>query len=681
MKFLRLLTSKIRFFFQKEPKDHDVAELLSSIPTTGKLLDSLLWVEEVLDWARSTNIYETAGLQNSATMVAARLRFFHKAIMKDEQKKRHLRFFLYQLLTKSSSMTLFAEAGLNLDFGFWSEFSRRLSQKFIPQVPDQKELSQIFSHLFFHTEDHLWLSNLQTEFYQSFIQLIHEDHSLHQPLAKKISSELKDASLLVAFQIHHIFLSRELRGEFDVESHPARQLVKILETSPNSEQMVRTLLQCQQIINQRFAQMESTGIQLKIVYRLETLQMLIQRLRMILSLSKTSSASEMAEILPIFISELAKHNIENRNIRPLFQQNLHLISRRIIERNGLTGEHYVTRNKQEYWKMFVSAAGGGVLTVGTVLTKFAIVKAKLPFFFEGLFASLNYAGSFTLMQGLGFTLATKQSSMTASHLAVSLERTTRQQADEFVREVTHTIRSQFVSAVGNVVAVVLAAGLFEVVFELVSGHPSITEEKALYTLHSFHPLLSGTIPYAIITGFLLWLSSLFAAGTENWFVSHRLPTVLENHPRILNMLSPEKAKRLSLWATENISGLAGNITIGFLLGMLPAFCKFFGLSSFDVRHVTLSSGSWTFALFALEDPSAHLPLIISSVIGIILIGILNIGVSMMLSIWIATKARNITALTSFWLLRKILVQFRKQPKDFFLPPQYDIPVKMASKTH
>jgi site-specific recombinase len=89
----------------------------------------------------------------------------------------------------------------------------------------------------------------------------------------------------------------------------------------------------------------------------------------------------------------------------------------VIERAGRTGEHYVTSSRREYWRMLGSAAGGGVITAGTAIGRFLIKWGQFPLFVDGALSSLLYAGSFLLIQFLGFTLATKQPSMTAAALA------------------------------------------------------------------------------------------------------------------------------------------------------------------------------------------------------------------------------------------------------------------------
>ena len=49
--------------------------------------------------------------------------------------------------------------------------------------------------------------------------------------------------------------------------------------------------------------------------------------------------------------------------------NLHLLARKLVERAGKTGEHYIALTRRQYWQMLGSAAGGGLITLGTASLK------------------------------------------------------------------------------------------------------------------------------------------------------------------------------------------------------------------------------------------------------------------------------------------------------------------------
>jgi site-specific recombinase len=316
--------------------------------------------------------------------------------------------------------------------------------------------------------------------------------------------------------------------------------------------------------------------------------------------------------------------------------------------------------------MLGSAAGGGVLTSATCVFKFLISWAHFAPFVEGALAGTNYALSFLTLQALGFTLATKQPSMTAAALASTLRETAgHTELSGLVDLISRITRSQLAAAVGNVGLVIPAALAVDYVYAMQTGHPFLDREQASYVLHSLHPFQSGTIFYAMLTGVLLWTSSLCAGWLENWAVYRRLPQAIAQH-RIQRFVGARVTAALSRVFARNISGIGGNVSLGYMLAMTPVLGKFFGLP-LDVRHVTLSTGALTLAVHALGAEAGALGLL-PAVAGIAVIGVLNFGVSFALALAVALRAREVQRSDRLRLLRAVFSRFVKRPIEFVFPP-------------
>jgi site-specific recombinase len=97
--------------------------------------------------------------------------------------------------------------------------------------------------------------------------------------------------------------------------------------------------------------------------------------------------------------------------------------------------------------------------------------------------------------------------------------------------------------------------------------------------------------------------------------------------------------RLARWA-EKLRHNAGNggpsISLGFMLGIMPALGAFFGLP-LDVRHVTLSTGTLAFASASLGQ-RVFMRGVLRGVARIARMFVLNLGVSFSLSLYTATRA-------------------------------------------
>ncbi len=287
--------------------------------------------------------------------------------------------------------------------------------------------------------------------------------------------------------------------------------------------------------------LEDQGVSVDVVYSIDAIDRGLTRIQRLLPMAGGDSTAETTRGLLVV---LGRGLVGERSFRQLVADNMRLLARKVIERAGRTGEHYVTTSRREYWHMLSTAAGGGVVTTGTAIGKFLVKWGHFPLFIDGVFSSLLYAGSFLLIQFLGFTLATKQPSMTAAALAGTIR------LADLVALIARISRSQFAAAVGNVATVILVMALFDQLWKLSTGGPFLDTATATAVVKSFDPLRSGTVLFAAYTGVLLWMSSLVAGWFENWVVYRRIPEGLEHH-RLGKRLGPARMARLARGVPRN----------------------------------------------------------------------------------------------------------------------------------
>jgi len=298
-------------------------------------------------------------------------------------------------------------------------------------------------------------------------------------------------------------------------------------------------------------------------------------------------------------------------------------------------------------------------------------------FVDGVLSSVVYAGSFVIMQLVGFTLATKQPSMTAAALAGTIrDRAGPGRLDELVPLIARIARSQFAAAVGNVSAVIVTALAFDTIWQRATDAAFLDAATAKSVVASFDPLGSGTIFFAAITGVLLWISSLAAGWFENWVVYRRLPEAIEHH-RFGKRVGPHRMARIARFLEREAAGFGGSIALGFLLGMIPVFARFFGLP-IDVRHITLSTGSLTLAISSTGVQAVGWSALVSAVVGFVIIGMLNFGVSFALALIVALRARDVPRGERNTLAAAVLRRMLRRPLEFFYPPRDAGPPRATS---
>ena len=430
---------------------------------------------------------------------------------------------------------------------------------------------------------------------------------------------------------------------------------------------------CREVVEKVISNLEQYGVSVDVVYRLELAQSILDRIEVMAALLAPATRTDLLLGARKLLVTLVQARVKDRDLGEISRNNLHLLARKVIERAGDTGEHYITSSRLDYAKMLLSAGGGGFLTTFTCAFKYLTVWGHFAPFVEGMLSSTNYALSFILMQFLGFTLATKQPSMTAAALAGSMRSTTGQtDLSGLVTMIARITRSQLAAALGNVGIVIPSALAFDHVHRQYFGRSFLDEETAHHVVESLHPTHSGTIFYGALTGVLLWASSIGAGWLENWAVYRRLPEAIAEH-RINRFVGLRTTRFASRWFAHNIAGIGGNASLGFMLGMTPVMGKFFGLP-LDVRHVTLSTGALTLAGCSLGAETLVSNDYLAAAGGIAIIGSLNFGVSFVLALAVALRARQVERSDRFKLWQSVFATLVRSPMQFLFPPRSDAEV-------
>jgi site-specific recombinase len=260
--------------------------------------------------------------------------------------------------------------------------------------------------------------------------------------------------------------------------------------------------------------------------------------------------------------------------------------------------------------------------------------------------------------------------MTAAALATILrERRGEERVREIATYAARIMRSQLAAVLGNVLVVSAGAAMFVYLWKLTFAHPFLAESEAQAVYHQLSPASSGTVFYAALTGVILWLASVVGGWFDNFCVYHRLPLAIAQHP-VGRYLGYDRMQRWSESLSQNASGWATNVSLGFMLGMTPALGHFLGLP-LDVRHVTLNSGVLSLASASLGQRWFGGGMFLLGVAGVAVMFVLNLSVSFLLSLITAARAYELPAAENRALFRALYRRFIDAPRDCFLPPRTD----------
>lgn len=591
-----------------------------------------------------------------------------------------IRDALLRHLNSVKQVPLYTDSGVPGSEGFFTALGQRMGWKLLPPARRPHDLKDQLSTLFPQAHDPDWLLQVSPEHWRAlFDWLVPQADTLRDA----VQMPLLDALAVLACRIAAMGLEPEL-----VQVHPAieehdspflalnREAADYVRSHhatpdlpgvpPTDEKHLPVLVQqCREVLGSVRRNIGRSGVSIGLTYLLERLEQHLQRLDEVLALltgDRAAAGATLGRLLPIWVQAEARRG----SVRALAAANTRLLALRVTEHAGETGDHYVTTDRDGFFRMLRSAMGAGLIIGFMALLKVLATGANASLFGHALLYSLNYALGFMLIHLLHFTIATKQPAMTAARLAATLDRPVkgRHNLHELAELTVNIFRTQFIAVAGNVlVAFPVAAALAW--WWLQGGEPLASPAKAQTLLGDLDPFRSLALFHAAIAGVCLFLAGLISGYYDNRAVYRQLAARIEQHPG-LQWLSGQRRQRLGRYLEHNLGALAGNFYFGLMLGSIGTLGIIFGLPV-DIRHVTFSTANLA---FAAVTPGLALPLsvFLTCLLGVGLIGAVNVLVSFSLALLVAMRARGVRFREWGALARLLWQRLVCRPRDFFWPP-------------
>ena len=581
------------------------------------------------------------------------------------------------MLAELHSLALFAETGLPSVHSFTTEIIQRLVARLIPSAREDSDAGKLLIDLYSSERYARQFAALSPELFARIVNALTPGD--RPEFWQRQEDDLEEAMRLLAARISGLGLQPEMRERSTssgIAHSPFYELVNTTEelVAPSSPEAAPATLdawkqvvaRCRAEMEVVYEHMESAGISVELVFDLKTIQACLVRMEAIGKVLTATEPQELLAAVQALLVKLIEGNVSDKRISSLLRENLNLLARKVVDRSGDAGEHYIANSKPEYWLMWRAAIGGGLLTVFTAAVKLRIIEAQLPPFVEGFASGTNYAVSFVLLQVFGLVLATKQPATTAAAFARIIRDNRGPQRSskltDFVARITST---QLAAAIGNVAAVSAGAVLFEMLWRLIFRESYLPELSATHVYETLNPFASGTALFAIETGVILWLAALAGSWMENAAVYYRLAEAVAQHPIGLR-LGEAFSRKMSRVVRHNVGGWSTSIVLGYLLGFTPVLGEFFGLP-LDIRHVTLSSGTLALAGARFGTASLGDRWFYHAVVGIAVIFVLNLTVSFTIAAFVALRAYDVGPREQWDLLRFLVTGVLRSPLRFIIP--------------
>ena len=594
----------------------------------------------------------------------------------------------------AAMVTLFAEvdvsyalveSGIPMANSFGGEMLRIIKSNILPYVYDERDLRVVVKKIFHQKKDAAIFSELIDTHGADWICA---NAPLLLPDRGFIQTCLENAAKIISYRIAATGMEEEIATRagkneslitpFVEQNREINELLVSLEAGDRTKaaedyaQAVIMLRQCQDNIRDLDKAAAENGTSLTQTYLLRRASLLIERLMAILALLMEIEEEGKIQGFCTLICDIIRYELSPRKLRTFLSSNVQMIAYRITEHKRMTGEHYITAGRSEYFDMFLSACGGGLIVSLMVIVKLFLHHLGLPPLWEGLAYSLNYAIGFVVVQMLHFTIATKQPAMTAAYIAASLDSTDTGVGHyrRFASMIAAVSRSQLVSFAGNLLIVFPCSLLWITLISVLGGDYLIEPPAAEKILQDVSPIFSLSVLYAGFAGAYLFLAGLISGFGDNKVIVSHIGLRLIHHPWLSRHMSPDRLKYISTYIEHNLGGLMGNIAVGFMLGMTAFFGHITGLP-LDIRHITFSAGNFALGLFGTHFHVTVMT-VLSCLSGLMLIGLVNFVVSFWLALFVAMRSRGLYLRNYPDLLRSVLRYFWSHPTEFLWPGKAEV---------
>lgn len=573
-----------------------------------------------------------------------------------------LRGQLAALFADKKSTRLLTEAGLLPDTPFSAELRRRIAYKLLPPERDPGRLRDWLDGLI-TPRDRLWVAATSREIWTGLCDRLQS----RMPFVRGAPGVLTDAINSLSHRIAAGGLNTELlRIDPALEAYDSPFLALHHEVNAwlrgeaeDTRQIDVLLEQCAEALDRVRRRSAEIGTSVELTLQSARLAQQMERLRTLVALTDPATESPHALLADLFV-ELIEASGERDGVTALLRDTVGRLARQITQFAGQAGEHYVVENWAALLKMFGGAAGGGVIIAGMALLKIRLVALHLAPLQEALLVSLNYALGFVLIYLLHFTVATKQPAMTASLFAHTLAevrgQTAQQKAlDAFAGKVW---RAQSAAILGNMLLAFSTAALIATALA-VGGHPAVDPDKAAHLLAELDPFGSAALFYAAVAGVGLFFAGIVSGYYDNQCVYHAIPERLQRLTLPQRVLGAGRWNAVVDYLRPRWGGIAGNLFFGFYLGLASAFGALAGLP-LDIRHIAFSSANLGYAWQALDWQLA--PAVAGlAIVGVVLIGLVNLTVSFSLAFYLALRATRSSRRESGHLLLRGLYAILTAP--------------------
>jgi site-specific recombinase len=582
------------------------------------------------------------------------------------------------LLSKLHAGPALIESGVTSPLGFGAELTKRLVARFLPDLDEPDDLRAVVREIFHRSDDHRRIADVSDEVWMRLLCAL----GINDGTVQELDPELATAAQTLAHHASSLGLQPEFTRRvphLDDSISPFLELpervVAYIRSYTNEiegdepallQKALDTIGRCRAEVEHLRATKAKHGTSLRLTGLTFRLLQLLDRLSVVLRLTDRISASFQRSAVRLFREIVIAERTRN-HVLPHIRSHADLLAFQVVEHAARKGGKYITSGRRDYRSFFLASMGGGAIVALFSALKLALKSLTLPLGAQALLYGLNYSVCFVLIYLTGSALATKQPAMTANTIAQALGNRQDRHLERLEALVVQVWRSQFVSFLGNLAMALPIAFLISALVFRSTGAMMASDESAVYMLEALHPWRSGTIVFAAIAGFFLFMAGLISAWVDNRMLYSHFSERVARHRSLVRLAGSGRAGRVAEFLNRNLGVITGNVFLGFALGSTGTVGEILGLP-LDIRHIAFASAEFGTALEILDFRVAA-SLLWPVALGVVLIGLVNFVVSFGFSLATALESRRITWRETRVLAKHLVGTFLRRPLDWFFPPK------------
>jgi len=609
-------------------------------------------------------------------------------LRENEYIKKAFSTYIKGLFFRKRINKIISDAAILQDADFLYEVKKRAFAKILPFQHQTDSLEYVLNQVFYSDTDPLWLQKIPQGQIETLYDLL-ELSSIYETVEENsVLSELLMSMTLISQRMSGRALESDVLkmvpeyfhhespfAAFEKELQSIQEELKenrdhtVTADNLSYKQLMVLHKQCEEYVEKAFDNSSKYGITIHVNQSLLRIRQQLSRLKVLLPLLTVNQEIDKKRNTIRLAYKLIKYNCTRNNLRTFIKESTQLLSYEVTQHTAKTGEKYITQSKGEYFKMFNTALGGGLIVGILCIIKVLLSKLDASDFGHAFLYSMNYSIGFITIYVLGFTLATKQPAMTAAALIRALEDGMKKGDSEekhqgFAVFFARVFRSQFIAFVGNVIMAFPISLLGIWLIDLAFDH-NIAETKWKTLVTDLSPIHSLAIFHAAIAGCFLFLSGIISGSVANRDKHYEIYQRIKEHPFLKRTFGKVKAEKLAKLYEMKWAGIISNFWFGIFMGSTASIGIFFGLN-LDIRHITFASGNLALGLYG-SNYSLDTWMVFWCVFGVGIIGLVNFIVSFGLSLGLAFRSRDIPITELSSITVSIWKHFKRRPFSFFFP--------------